>query len=129
MASPVTTDSKQSKPWLFKPGQSGNPAGRPKGSRHALGEDFISALADDFKKHGKAAIEVVRAEKPDVYLNVIAKVVPKEVHHKVDDDYASLSDDELEALLIKRLAAGNAAGNDAAGRGKGAAGKQAPLPN
>jgi len=25
------TDKNQSKPWLFKPGQSGNPAGKPKG--------------------------------------------------------------------------------------------------
>jgi Family of unknown function (DUF5681) len=30
----------QQKPWLFKPGQSGNPAGRPKGSRNKLGEDI-----------------------------------------------------------------------------------------
>jgi Family of unknown function (DUF5681) len=32
----------QQKPWLFKPGQSGNPAGRPKGSRNKLAEDFLS---------------------------------------------------------------------------------------
>ena len=32
----------------FVPGQSGNPAGRPKGARSKLGETFLKALAEDF---------------------------------------------------------------------------------
>lgn len=65
------------KPW--KPGQSGNPAGRPKGARSKLGEAFLQELAADFEKHGAEAIIAVREEKPDQYLKVIASILPKEI--------------------------------------------------
>lgn len=68
---------------LFKPGQSGNPAGRPKGSRNKLGEDFIAALYEDFSKHGAAVIEAVRLEKPDAYLKVVASLMPVEISGEV----------------------------------------------
>ena len=71
------TGAKQST--KFKPGKSGNPAGRPKGARSKLGEAFIDAMLADFNKHGKMAIETVRDEKPDQYLKVIASILPKEI--------------------------------------------------
>jgi hypothetical protein len=74
---PDDTGSKQST--KFKPGKSGNPAGRPKGARSKLGEEFINAMLADFTKNGKLAIETVRDEKPDQYLKVIASILPKEI--------------------------------------------------
>ena len=83
---------------LWKPGTSGNPAGRPKGSRNRLSEDFVAALYDDFQDHGSAAIAACRAEKPDVYVRVIASLLPKDMTIKVQqlDD---LTDDQLMRKL------------------------------
>ena len=49
------------KPWV--PGESGNPRGRPLGSRNKLSEKFILALHDDFEEHGSAVIQQVRQER------------------------------------------------------------------
>ena len=49
-------------PW--KPGESGNPAGRPKGSRNKLGEEFITEIYNDWCQHGAAALKKVRETGP-----------------------------------------------------------------
>jgi Family of unknown function (DUF5681) len=83
---------------LWKPGTSGNPAGRPRGSRNKLSDDFVAALYDDFQDHGSAAIAACRVEKPDVYVRVIASLLPRDVSIKVQqlDD---LTDDQLMRKL------------------------------
>jgi hypothetical protein len=73
---PETTDKKQDT--RFKPGQSGNPTGRPKGSRNKFSERLIEAFALDFETYGTDAIEKVRAEKPHEYLRIAASLVPKQ---------------------------------------------------
>ena len=45
-------------PW--KPGESGNPAGRPKGSRNELSEEFVAEVYADWCEHGAVAIQTVR---------------------------------------------------------------------
>jgi hypothetical protein len=62
---------------MFKPGQSGNPAGRPKGARSKLAEDFLKDLHEDWKESGLVTLQALRAEKPDVYVKVIADLLPK----------------------------------------------------
>ena len=93
-----TTEPQQRPAHLWKPGTSGNPAGRPKGSRNRLSEDFVAALYDDFRDHGSAAIAACRAEKPDVYVRVIAGLLSKDMTIKVQqlDD---LTDDQLMRKL------------------------------
>jgi Family of unknown function (DUF5681) len=54
----------QQKPWQFKPGQSGNPAGRPKGSRNRLGEDFLADAHQQWQQHGSKALETMATSEP-----------------------------------------------------------------
>jgi len=84
---------------LWQPGQSGNPAGRPRGSRNALSEEVICALLRDFRQHGQKAIARVRQTQPGVYLKILALLVPRE--HKVEHSnlIKDLTDEQLEATI------------------------------
>jgi hypothetical protein len=101
----------------WQPGQSGNPKGRPIGSRNKLNEKFILALHDDFAKHGPAVIAEVREKRPETYLKVIASILPRELHFKSASAFDGISDEELNDTLesIRRVLAARAPIGDAKG--------------
>lgn len=82
----------------FAPGQSGNPGGKPVGSRNRLQGAFFAQLAADFDKDGKVAIRRCRDETPGIYLRVVASLMPKEleIRNAIDD----LTDDQLDAAIL-----------------------------
>lgn len=91
-------DDLQNKPHLFQPGQSGNPKGRAKGSRNKLGEAFLADLHANWEEHGAETIEAVRVDKPDVYLKVVASILPRDLNVNVNN-----MDDKTDEELIERM--------------------------
>ena len=83
----------------WQPGQSGNPKGRPIGSRNKLNEKFILALHDDFAKHGPAVIAEVRETRPEIYLKVIASILPRELHFKSESVFEGMTNEQLDEAL------------------------------
>ena len=94
----------------FKPGESGNPGGKPVGARNRLTAHFLNALADDFDVHGKKAIADCRENKPEAYIKAIAALCPKELELKTPLQDAT--EDELRALLaiLRRARSGDSEG-------------------
>jgi hypothetical protein len=75
----ATTVPKQKPAHLFKPGQSGNPAGRPAGSKNKLTENILFDLSEFYEKEGKDLIRRVRDENPAALLQGLLKLIPKDI--------------------------------------------------
>ena len=92
----------------FKPGQSGNPKGRVKGSHNKLTKEFIDRLYEDFKKYGQEVLEKVRENDTAAYVRMIASLMPKDHRisgHITQNHYLISVSEALERIgeLTERL--------------------------
>ncbi len=81
----------------WKPGQSGNPVGRPRGSRNRLSEDFLADVHEAWQVGGKAAITAMREDRPDKFCLMVASLLPK---HVTLDDRAT---DPFDGMTIEAI--------------------------
>lgn len=58
--------------------------------RNRLGKAFIGRMRADFQKHGIATIEKVRKEKPEVYLNLVSRLVPQQLEVNVEHSFTDV---------------------------------------
>jgi hypothetical protein len=68
-------------PW--QPGQSGNPAGRPRGSRNRLSESFLSDFHTVWEGEGLEAIRRCARNDPSTFVRVAASLLPHDINLNV----------------------------------------------
>lgn len=83
---------------VFLPGQSGNPAGRPKGARSKLSEAFLDDLLVAWESQGPVVIQRVIEKRPQDFLKVVASLMPKDLNLNVDR-LEGMTDEQLIAKI------------------------------
>jgi hypothetical protein len=70
---------------VWKPGQSGNPAGRPPSSRQKISERLLQDLAAIWEEHGKTVLERLAKDDPGKLATIAYGLLPKDVFARVED--------------------------------------------
>jgi hypothetical protein len=99
----VTTPDKHRnlrEPW--KPGQSGNTAGRPRGSRHKINEYFLRDLQALWEEHGYDILKEAAAKKPEVIVKAMVALLPKQI--ELAKPLEEMTDEQLAVIAGHLLA-------------------------
>jgi hypothetical protein len=83
-------------------GVSGNPNGRPTGSRTAFSEGFMRDVAASWDVHGMKAIEHTAKSNPAGYFAICARLVPQNVAVSIQTHASALDAHDLSILRAIR---------------------------
>jgi hypothetical protein len=85
-------------PW--PKGVSGNPLGRPVGSRTAFSEGFHRDLAEVWAEKGKEAMERTAAKSPELFFATCARLIPNDVRVTVQQQNPGNMNNEDWNLMV-----------------------------
>ena len=68
----------------WKPGQSGNPAGRPIGARAKITEKLLADLADVWEEHGSSVLQRLAVTDPGKLAQIAYGLLPRDVFISVE---------------------------------------------
>jgi hypothetical protein len=106
MSNSVDTGAKQKPAHLFKPGQSGNPAGRPKGARSHLSASFLDDLKLTWSELGLDALRRCAATDPGRFCQIVAGLLPRDV--RIDTHITVDPGEFIDRYRAARTMLGNA---------------------
>src|SRR6516225_7801695 len=92
----------------FPPGVSGNPNGRPVGSRAVFSGAFMRDLAEVWAEHGKDTMLRTARSSPETFFATCARLLPKDVELTIRQHYTGLDEADLMILRAIRDAIPNA---------------------
>jgi hypothetical protein len=103
--------SKNGGGWV--PGQSGNPAGRPIGSRQKIANQLLADLEDVWREKGKSVLHRLAIDDPKALAQIAYGLLPRDIFVRVEDNTAIAGEDRrmLLALLDVVKEAGAEAGS------------------
>ena len=87
----------------FQPGKSGNPLGRPRGSRNKLSEQFIGDLQELWAEQGPSILQRLAIEHPEKLLSAMVHILPKDFQVSVTENrpLIELTTEELLEISLK----------------------------
>lgn len=100
-------------------GQSGNPNGRPVGTRSAFSREFVADLTATWREYGASVLQKVARSDPTRFLGIAASIVPKDVALTIEQQSPGGLDPADWALITEVLGAIKQAIPDVADRKPG----------
>jgi hypothetical protein len=103
----------------WRPGQSGNPSGRPLGIRNKFSESFVSDVAAVWQDRGRTILEKMAQDEPARFAELCGRLIPKDVSLTISERLPGGLDADDWQLTMEILQATRQALPDASERKPG----------